>query len=88
MWLKSDTPHQAWLERKRNWIRISSQESDELEDLERLANDIFDEEGYQFHGFYENQTVRDIFGDSDDESELFERFNVTSKCWTILKAAG
>ena len=45
-----------------------------------------EEEGYQFHGFYEDQTVRDIFGDSDDESELLERFNVTSKCWTILKA--
>ena len=43
-------------------------------------------EGYQFHGFYEDQTVRDIFGDLDDESEFFERFNVTSKCWTILKA--
>ena len=28
-----------------------------------------EEEGYQFHGFYEDQTVRDIFGDSDDESE-------------------
>ena len=44
----------------------SSQESDELEDLERLANNIFDKsekEGYQFHGFYEDQTVRDILGD-------------------------
>ena len=59
---------------------------DELEDLERLANDIFDESEAQFHGFYENQTVRDIFGDSHDESEFFERLNVTSKCWTILKA--
>ena len=49
--------------------------SDELEDLKRLANNIFDEneeEGYQFHGFYGDQTVRDIFGDSDDESEPFE----------------
>ena len=36
--------------------------------------------------FMRPETVRDIFGDSDDESELFERFNVTSKCWTILKA--
>ena len=62
--------------------------SDELEDFERLANDIFDESEDQFHGFYEDQTVRDIFDDSDDESELFERFNVTSKCWTILKQLG
>ena len=69
----------------------SSQESDELEDLKRLSNDIFDKsekEGYQLHGFYEDQTVRDISGDSGDESELFERFNITSKCWTILKATG
>ena len=65
---------------------VVMQESDELEDLERLANDIFDESEDQFHGFYQDQTVQDIFGDSDDESELFERFNVTSKCWTILKA--
>ena len=26
----------------------------------------------QFHGFYDDQTVRDIFGDSDHESEPFE----------------
>ena len=65
------------------------QESDELEDLERLANYIFDESEDQFYGFYQDQTIQDIFGDSDNESELFfERFNVTSKCWTILKATG
>ena len=56
--------------------------------LRRLRNDIFDESEDQFHGSYEEQTVRHIFGDLDDESELFERFNVTSKCWTILKATG
>ena len=58
--------------------------------LGRLASDIFEseKERYQFHGFYEDQTVRDIFGNSDDGSELFERFNVTSECWTILKATG
>ena len=63
-------------------------ESDELEDFERLAKNIFDESEDQFHGFYEDQTVRDTFDESDDESELFERFNVTSKCWAILKQLG
>ena len=61
---------------------MSSQEPDELEDLERLANDIFcesEEEGYQFHGLYEDQTVRRVFGDSDDESEPFEGFNVDAR---------
>ena len=67
---------------KRNLISISSQEPAELEDLERLAKDIFcesEEEGYQFHGFYEYETVRGVFGDSVDESEPFEGFSVDAR---------
>ena len=53
-WLKSDTRHEneshRWklFEWKRNWINTSGQESDELEDSERLV---------QFDGFYKDQTV-------------------------------
>ena len=66
---------------------VVMQESDELEDLERLANDIFDESEDQFHGFYQDLTVQDIFGDSDDESELFERFNVRYCISTFFRCA-
>ena len=42
---------------------ISSAQQDELEDLERLANNIFgqsEDEGCQFHCFYQDQTVQDV----------------------------
>ena len=56
-------------------VSVSSAEPDNLEDVERLANEIFGEsEDHEFHGFYNDETVREIFGDSDDEAEPFEGF--------------
>ena len=58
-------------------VSVSSAEPDNLEDVERLANEIFGEsedKDHEFHGFYNDETVRQISGDSDDEAEPFEGF--------------
>ena len=60
-------------------VSVNSAEPEDVDDLEQLANDIFGEsedENYEFHGFYDDDTVRQIFGDSDDEAEPFEGFDV------------
>ena len=44
---------------------MKTKESDELEELKGLQTIYLN----QFHGFYEDQTVRDISGDSDDEDQ-------------------
>ena len=41
-----------------------------------------------FIAFMKTKPFEIYLGDSDDESEPFEGFNVTSKCWTILKTTG
>ena len=60
-------------------VSVNSAEPEDVDDLEQLANDIFGEsedENYEFHGFYDDDTVRQIFGDSDDEAEPFEGLDV------------
>ena len=60
-------------------VSVNSAEPEAVEDLEQLGNDIFGEsedENYEFHGFYNDDTVSQISGDSDDEAENFKGFDV------------
>ena len=60
-------------------VSVNSAEPENVEDLEQLANDIifiFTLSKNEFHGFYYDDTVRQIFGDSDDEAEPFKGFDV------------
>ena len=60
-------------------VSVSSAEPDNLEDVEGLANEVFGEsedKDHEFHGFYNDETVRQIFGDSDDEAEPFAGFSL------------
>ena len=60
-------------------VSVNSAEPEDVDNLEQLANDIFwesEDKNYEFHGFYDDDTVRQIFGDSDDKAEPFKGFDV------------
>ena len=47
-------------------VSVNSAEPEDVEDLEQLANNIFwesEDENYEFHGFYHNNTVKKTFDD-------------------------